>query len=89
MVPPFWLVMVPELLIISELVMVPELLIGLDTVTVIPSGIILSSAAAGTTPPLQVLPVFQSPLAAAVIVAACASGMANTDSVKIKANTER
>jgi len=75
------LVMVPELvmpvlvpvldIVISpELVIVPELVIPVDIVTVTPLGIILSSACAGTTPPTQVAPVFQSPLAAAVMVVA-------------------
>ena len=53
-----------------ELVIVPEFVISVDIVTVIPLGIILSSAASGTDPPIQVAPVFQSPLAAAVTVAA-------------------
>jgi len=69
--------------------MIPELVIGVDTVTVIPIEMNLSSASSGTTPPTQVAPVFQSPLAAAVTVAACASGMANEDNVKIRAKTER
>jgi len=58
-------------------------------VTVIPAGMILSTPIPGTTPPTQVAPVSQSPLVVAATVTACASGMANTDNVKIKANTER
>ena len=84
--PEFDTVMVPELVMepvaemlrpvlipALDMVMEPELEIGLDNVTVTPLGIILLSDASGTVPLLQVLPVFQSPLATAVIVAACAS----------------
>jgi len=74
---------------VPKLVMVPELAILLITVTVIPTGITLSSAASGTDPPTQVEPVLQTPLVAAVTVAACASGIETSDKAKITANTEK
>jgi len=95
------LVMVPGLVMpvptALDITMVPELVmlapgllrILVDTVTVIPAGMILSSEANGTNVVSQVAAVFQSPSATAVTVAACASGMANTDNAKIRAKTER
>ena len=69
--------------------MLAEFETRVDTVTVKPASIILSSASAGTSPVDQVAPTFQSPLITAVTVAACASGRANANSVKIRAKTER
>jgi hypothetical protein len=51
-------------------VIVPEFVTAVVIVTVIPAGIILSSAANGTVPVFQVEPAFQSPLLIAVTVAA-------------------
>jgi hypothetical protein len=83
-VPPELLIIVPPRLlipfpvavkisIVPSLVMVPEFETPLVIVTVIPAGIILLSAAVGTTPPTQVEESDQTPVCEAVMVAACTS----------------
>ena len=50
-----------DIVIVPELVIKPLFVTIVVTVTVIPDGIILSAAWAGTIPPSHVEPLFQSP----------------------------
>ena len=100
-VPVFDNVMVPELLRVATLmmvpllnnVMVPELLMAppLSTVIVTPGSMLSSTPElmVQVSPFAMVCEVVIVVSTANVIGAACASGMANMDNVKIRAKTER